>query len=124
MENFIKQQLFALDMEVLTSQMRRLQLQDRVVTFLNELWDNVCHESIPQKTVESIWEENGMEFTIGELKVPTFYFLHEKKLSRQLNKVLKLRIRNDFWIKAVIQQTFLHDWCMEPFTPWCIKKLC
>ena len=47
MEKFIKQQLFALDMEALTSQMRRLQLQDRVVTLLNELWDNVCHESMP-----------------------------------------------------------------------------
>ena len=124
MENFIKQQIFALDMEALTSQMRRLQLQDRVVTILNELWDNVCHESIHRKTVESTREENGMEFTIGELKVPTFYFLDKKKFWRQLNKVLKLRIHKDFWIKAVIQQTFLHDWCMEPFTPWCIKKLC
>ena len=46
MENFIKQQLFALDMEVLTSQMRRLQLQDRVVTLLNELWDNVMKASL------------------------------------------------------------------------------
>ena len=72
MENFIKQQRFALDMETLTSQMKRLQLQDRVVTLLNELWDNVCHESIPRKTVESTWDENGMEFTVGELKVPTF----------------------------------------------------
>ena len=111
-------------MEALTSQMKRLQLQDRVVTLLNELWDNVCHESIPRKTVESTWEENGMEFTIGELKVFTFYFLDEKKFWCQLNKVLKLRIHSDYWIKVVIQQTFLHDWCMEPFTPWCVKKLC
>ena len=36
MENFIEQQLFTLDMEALTSQMKRLQL-----TLLNELWDNV-----------------------------------------------------------------------------------
>ena len=49
-------------------------------------------ESIPRKTVESTWEENGMEFTIGELKVPTFYFLDEKKFWHQLNKVLKLTI--------------------------------
>ena len=124
MENLIKQQLFALDMEALASQMRRLQLQDRVVTLLDELWDNVCHESIPRKTVESTWEETGMEFTIGELKVPTFYFLGVKKFWRQLNRVLQLRIRSDYWIKVVIQQTFLHDWCMEPFTPWCVKKLC
>ena len=98
-------------------------LQDRVVTLLNELWDNVCHESIPRKTIESSWEENGIECTIGELKVPSFYFLDEKKFTCQLNKILKLKIRNEFWIKAVIQQTFLHDWCMEPFTPWCVKKL-
>ena len=79
-------------------------------------------KACPGKTVESTWEENGMEFTIRELKVPTFYFLDEKKFWRQLNKVLKLRIRNDFWIKAVIQQIFLHDWCMEPFTPRCVKR--
>ena len=102
MENLIKQQLFALDMEALASQMRRLQLQDRVVTLLDELWDNVCHESIPRKTVESTWEETGMEFTIGELKVPTFYFLGVKKFWRQLNRVLQLRIRSDYWIKVVI----------------------
>ena len=88
------------------------------------LGDNVCHESIPWKTVESTWEENGMEFTIGELKVPTIYFLDEKKFWSQLNKVLKLTICKEFWIKAVIHQTFLHDWCMEPFAPWCVKKLC
>ena len=117
----MKQQLFALDMEALTSRMRRLRLQDRVVTLLNELW-NVCLESIPRKTVKSTWEENGMKFTIGELKVPSFYFLDEKKFRRQFSKILKLRIQNDFWIKGVIQQTFLHDWCMEPFTPWCVKK--
>ena len=58
-----------------------------------------------------------MEFTIGELKVPSFYFLDEKKFTRQLNKILKLKICDEFWIKAVIQQAFLHDWCMEPFTP-------
>ena len=60
MENFIEQQLFALAMEALTSQMKRLQLQNRVVTLLNELWDNVCHETMPRKTVESTWDENGM----------------------------------------------------------------
>ena len=119
----MKQQLFALDMEALTSQMRRLQLQDRVVPLLNELWDNACHKSILRKTIESTWEENGMEFTIGELKVPSFYFLDEKKFTCQLNKILKLKVRDEIWIKAVIQQTFLHDWCMEPFTPWCVKKL-
>ena len=77
----MKQQ-FPLDMEPLTSQMGSLQLRDRVVTLLNELWDNVCHESIPRKTSESTCEENGMEFTIGELNVPSFYFLDEKKFRR------------------------------------------
>ena len=56
--------------------------------------------------------------------MPTFYFLNEKKFWSQLIRVLKLRIQTEYWIKAVIQQTFLHDWCMDPFTPWCVKKLC
>ena len=75
MENFIKQQLFTLDMEALTSQMKRLQLQDRVVTLLNELWDNVCHESIPRKTVESTWEENG----IYHWRTESAYFLLSRR---------------------------------------------
>ena len=105
MKTFIKQ-LFALAMEALTSKIKRFQLQDRVET-LNELWDNVCHESIPRKTVESTWEENGMEFTTGELKVPIFYFHNEKKFWRQLKWVLKLRIHSEYWTKAIIQKTFL-----------------
>ena len=35
---------------------------------------NVCHESIPRKTVE----ENGMEFTIGELKVSNCILLSQR----------------------------------------------
>ena len=95
-----------------------------MVTLLNKLWDNVCHESIPRKTVELTRDENGMEFTTGEVKVPTFYFLNEKKFWSQLNRVLKLKIHTEYWINAVIEQTFLNDWCMDPFTPWCVKKLC
>ena len=82
----------------------------------------VLKASLGKQSNQHAWEENGMEFTIGELKVPSFYFLDEKKFRRQLTKILKLRIHNDFWIKGVIQHTFLHDWCMEPFTPWCAKK--
>ena len=104
--------------------MRRLQLQDRVVTLLNELRDNVCHKSYSRKTVESTRDKNGMEFTVGKLKVPTFYFPKEKKFCCQLSSVLKLRIHTEYLIKAVIPQPFLNDWCMDPFTPCCVKKLC
>ena len=48
--------------------------------------------------------------------MPLFYFLEEKKFKCQLNKILKLRTRNDFRIKAVIQQVFLPHGVL--------KKLC
>ena len=46
------EQLFALDMKALTSQMKRLKLQGGVVTLLNALWDNVCDENVLRQTVE------------------------------------------------------------------------
>ena len=66
-----------------------------------------------------------MEWNFGEVKVPIFYFLDENKFWHQLNRVLKLRIHNEYWIKAVIQQKPLNDWpwCIEPFTLWCQKTL-
>ena len=60
-------------MEALSSQMKGLQLQDRVVTLLNELRDKVCHKSYSRKTVESTQDENGMRFTVGELRGTTYY---------------------------------------------------
>ena len=104
--------------------MQDLQLQDKAVTLLNNLWDEVCDASISRKTVESSWEQNGMEFTIGELKVPAFYFANENKFRYHLNSLLKMRIQTEYWMKAVIQQRFLYDWSTEPCTPRCIKKLC
>ena len=52
MNRMINQQLFALDMEVLTNRMARLQLEDKVVTFLNKLWDYMCLETTQRRTVE------------------------------------------------------------------------
>ena len=80
MEQMIERQFFELNLECMISRMQDLQLQDKAVTLLNNLWDEVCDASIPRKTVESSWEQNGMEFTIGELKVPAFYFANEKKI--------------------------------------------
>ena len=55
-------------MEALSSQ-----LQDRVVALLNELRDKVCHKIYSRKTVESARDENGMKFTVGELRGTTYY---------------------------------------------------
>ena len=117
----IENQIFALDMDSLTSQMKRMHLQESLVTLLNALWDQVCDGTTYRKTVEFTFDHEGMEFTIAELRVPAFYFFNEKKFWRQMKSVLKLDV-SEYWMKNVIQQTFLSDWCMEPFTPWSIKN--
>ena len=105
----IERQFFELNLECMISRIENLQLQDKVATLLNDLWDEVFDASIPHKTVESSWEQNGMEFTIGELKVPAFYFANENKFWYHLNSLLKMRIQTEYWMKAVIQQRFLYD---------------
>ena len=39
MEHMIEQQIITLDMEALTNRMKRLELEDKVITLLNQLWD-------------------------------------------------------------------------------------
>ena len=77
MERMIKQQIFALEMDALTSRLQRLQLDDKIVTLLHELWDKMKNGG--RRKVEITTNENGMEVIIGELMVPTFYFTNEKK---------------------------------------------
>ena len=122
MECLIKQQVFALDMESLSSQMERLHLQRREVILLYQLWDNLCDETIPRRLVEFTWEQGGMECTIAELRVPTFYFRNEKKFWYQLNCILKSRIQAEYWLKSVILQTFVNEWCNESFIPKSFKE--
>ena len=75
MDRLIEQQIFALDMDVVTNRMQCLQIEDKVITLLNELWDQMCINTTARCTVEIACEENGMEFTVGELMVPIFYFM-------------------------------------------------
>ena len=49
----IERQIIALDMEALTNRMRRLELEDKVITLLNQLWDENCLKSSPRRTVKS-----------------------------------------------------------------------
>ena len=96
MNDISEQQMFALDMEALTNRTKRLEIQEKVVTLLNDLWDQICITTTERRTIEITSEENGMEFTIGELKVPIIYCLNEMKFQRQLNRMLKLRIYSEY----------------------------
>ena len=60
MEHMIEQQI-TLDMEALTNRMKCLELEDKVIILLNQLWDENCLKSSPRRTVEVNWEDNGME---------------------------------------------------------------
>ena len=118
MDCLIEQQIFALDVDVLTNRMQHLQIGDKVITLLNELWDQMCIKTIARRTVEITCEEDGMEFTVGELMVPIFYFMNEKKLLCQLQYILKSQVLWEDWLKTIIYQQFVTDWMNEPFTPW------
>ena len=54
----IEQQIFALEMDALTN---RLQLDNKIVTLLHELWDKMNKGG--SHKVEITSEENGMEVT-------------------------------------------------------------
>ena len=58
-----KQQIFALEMDALTSRLQRLQL-DKIITLLHELWDKM---KIGGRRKVEITNDDGMEVTIGEL---------------------------------------------------------
>ena len=47
MEHMIEQQIIALDMEALTNRMKRLELEGKVITLLNQLWYGNCLKPSP-----------------------------------------------------------------------------
>ena len=62
MDCLIEQQIFALDVDVLTNWMQPLQIEDKVITLLNELWDQICIKTTARRTVEITWRRrwNGI----------------------------------------------------------------
>ena len=72
MERLIQEQSFALEMEALSKRMQCLNIEDKVVTLLNELWDKMCVNTTARRPVEITCEDHGMEFSVGELMVPSY----------------------------------------------------
>ena len=118
----IAQQISALDMEALMHRMKKLELTDRVITLLNQMWNEVCRSSTGHRIVEVNMEEDGMEVIIGELRVPNFYFYNEKKFWSQLHCILKFQVRREDWLKVMVHQQFVSDGMKEPFAPWYWKS--
>ena len=92
-------------MDALTNRLQRLQLDNKIVTLLNELWDKMNKGGSRKVAITS--DEDGMEVIIGELMVPTFYFTKEKKISRQLRCILKSALQNEHWLRAKIHNYLL-----------------
>ena len=105
----IKQQIFALEMDVLTNRLQRLQLDNKIVTLLHELWDKMKIGG--RRKVEVTTNKDGME-----IMVPTFYFTNEKKFWRQLRCILKSSLQNEQWLQAKIHQLFVSEWKNENFS--------
>ena len=114
MERMIKQQIFALEMDALTNRLQRLQLDNKIVTLLHELWDKMKIGG--RRKVEVTTNEDWMEVIIGELMVPTFYFTKEKKFWRQLRCIIKSSIQNEQWLQTKIHQLFVSEWKNEYFS--------
>ena len=93
----MEQQIFALEMDALTKRLQRLQLDNKIVTLLHELWDKMNKGGC--RKVEITSDDDGMEVIIGELMVPTFYFTNEKKF----------RLQNEHWLRAKIHQLFVSE---------------
>ena len=72
--------------------------------------------------MEVNYEENGQEVTVGELRVPTFYFMNETKFGQQVWQLLNLQIQHEQWLKKIIYQKFVTEWIKEPFTQWYLKR--
>ena len=100
MERMIKQQIIALEMDALTSRLQRLQLDNKIVTLLHELWDKMKIGG--RCKVEITTNEDGTEVIIGEQMVPTFYFTKEKKFWRQLHCIMKSSLQNEQWLQTKI----------------------
>ena len=63
MERTIKQQTFALEMDALTNRLQLLQLDNKIVTLLHELWDKMRNGG--RRKVEITIDEDGMEIIIA-----------------------------------------------------------
>ena len=90
MNHKIERQIFALDMEALTCRFQSLQIEDKVGTLLNELYDELCINTTERRNAAKgkiTNEEDGTEVMVGELLVPTFYFMNEKKFWRHLKNI-------------------------------------
>ena len=114
MERMIEQEIFALEMDALTSRLQRLQLDNKMVTLLHELWDKMKIGG--RRKVEIKTNEDGMELIIGDLMVTTFYFANEKKFWRQLRCIIKSSLQNEQRLQTKIHQLFVSEWKNEYFS--------
>ena len=90
------------------SKVERMNHVETVITELNNLWDQAYHQGIPRQKVECTWELDGMDFSIGELRVPFFYFhlLKVNEFWHRLNCLLNCKVQSMEWLKAIIKQAF------------------
>lgn len=112
-----------MEMEALSKRMQRLNMEEKVVTLLNELWGKMCVNTTVRRHVEFTCEDHGMEFSVGELMVATFYVMNEKKFWSKLHYVFKLQVQSVLHcLESIIYHQFVSDWIMDPFIPWYWKR--
>ena len=97
------------------SKEERMKREEMVIKELNNLWDQEYPQGILRKVIEFTWEPDGMDFSIGELRVAFFYFRNENEFWRQLNCLLNFKVQSMELLKAMIKQAFSRtmDWVAE-----------
>ena len=95
----------------------RMNHEEMVIKELNNLWDQAYPQGTLRKVIEFTWEPDGMDFSIGELRVPSFYLRNEneKEFWRRLNCLWNFKVQSTELLKAIIKQAFSHtmDWVAE-----------
>lgn len=67
MDHLVEQQNLAPYVNVLPNCMQciHVQIEDKVISLSNEFWDQMCIRSTAHCTIEITYEEDGMEFMVG-----------------------------------------------------------
>ena len=119
----IKRELFALEMESLTSQMKRLQIEERVVTLLNDFWDQVCGKTVPRGRIEFTCEHDGMEFSSWRIESAAFLFPRRKEVLVSIELPLEVKDTSRILVESYHSTNILERLAYEAIYPKDIQGL-
>lgn len=67
---------------------------------LNDFWDQVCVMTTPRRGIEFTCEHDGVEFTVGELKVLIFLLSEGKEILVSIELSLEVKDTSRLLVKS------------------------